>query len=470
MLSFIKKNKLYFEVLLLWLCIAGGVFLRSYKADFFPIDNNDDGLFYVWTGNSFFENQFSLTSHTIFDSKNTALLWRSQYHDYIPHLRFGMKIVQPWFDHPPLGSILISIPAHLLGYDQIEQIPQLIVRLPALIASIFTLLLTFILARQLFGKKVAIFALLFLATTPYFVFAHRQSYLENMLTPIFLGSVVSFISYTQTKNKKYAVLSAVLAFCCGWIKIPAFSVPMMLMAWSLYKKDWWAIKLFLLTAVLSPLSYVAYGLISNAHFFIATLGNQGERGMFLSSFLYSFTNPMFYGEFMDGLYILGLVACFVLIAKKDKSESETLFTWLFVAWLLVLFLTSGEFNNSPWYKYPLIPFMSIGLGVFAQQVWEKQSIFIFSLFLLFGFSSYDLAGIEIPSQLLRIGTIALTIPFALLFVFPKQQKLQFLSKWTVLAVFILIFVGNILAVERYPVQRCLKENCLLPEKIILEQN
>lgn len=465
-----SKYKPILVILLLWMIIGVGAFLRAYNGDIFPIDNNDDGLYYVWTGASLIEQPTQVHSHTIFDSHNTALIWRSQYYDYVPHLRFGMKIVEPWFDHPPFGAVLASLPAYFLGYTQVEQLPHMIVRYPAVLASIITLLLTYIFAKKLFGYKVGILSLLFIATTPYFVFAHRQSYLENFLTPIFLSSLVSYIYYTETNKKWLLLLSAVFAFLCGWIKIPAFAVPAMFAGWALYTKDMTAFKIFCISTVASVVTYLGYGWLTSPEFFLDTLANQGVRGMYLSSFVHSFVKPIFYGEFMDGLYILGLLSCFALLLKPDKTKQTQLFAWFFMAWVLVLFLVSGKFNNSPWYRYPLIPFMSIGLGYFAEQVWEKKSIFIVTLFLLFGFSGYDLAGFEFGSSVLRLLTLLMLLPFVLVFIFPKQRIFAQLANVTAVLLLIGIVTGNILAVQNYPFERCESEPCLLPTKIVIEQN
>ena len=182
---------------LVWFLIFLGIFLRSYKSDVYPVDNNDDGLFYAWAGLSLYENPLSPASHSIFDKDNPALIWRSQFMDYQPLDRFGLKLTQPWLDHPPLATLIIALPAKLLGYKTFEMIPQIIVRYPAIIAGIFTLYLTYLLARQLFGPATAVWSLTFLATVPYFVVAHRQSFLENFLTPVFLGSLLAYL------NKKF---------------------------------------------------------------------------------------------------------------------------------------------------------------------------------------------------------------------------------------------------------------------------
>lgn len=453
---------------LVWVLVGIGVLLRANHVDMFPIDNNDDGLFYVWAGTSFIQNPLQVRSHTIFDTHNTALFWRSQYQDYIPHLRFGMKITQPWFDHPPFGTLLIGLPAYLLGYTQVEQIPHVVVRYPAIIASIFTLLLTFLFAKKLTNTKTALFSLLFMATVPYFVFAHRQSYLENMLTPLFLSAVVSFLYYEDSKKKKFLFLSAFFAFLCGWIKIPAFGVPIMFLGWSMYKKNFFACKLFLLTAVLSVSSYIGYGLLADKDFFLSTLSNQGVRGMYLSSFVYSFVKPIFYGEFMDGQYILGLLLCFSMLLKKEKTERETFFSWFFMCWVCILFLVSGKDNNSAWYRYPLLPFMAISLGATAQELWEKRSVFTATLFVIFALSSFDLAGVSLSTSILRLIVLGVFSPFILFFLYPKSRYIQYFSRFGVIALLGIVIIGNLLAIQKYPYLRCQKEECLLPTKIIME--
>jgi hypothetical protein len=139
---------------LVWLVILLGVSLRTFNADRYPIDNNDDGLYYAWAGSGFWDHPLYLATHSIFEKGNPNLIWRSQFKDYLPVERMGLKIVSPWFDHPPLGTVLIGLPARMLNYPPFAQIPHLIVRLPALIASLFTLWLTYLLAKDLFGRRV----------------------------------------------------------------------------------------------------------------------------------------------------------------------------------------------------------------------------------------------------------------------------------------------------------------------------
>ncbi|MBU2051794.1 glycosyltransferase family 39 protein [Patescibacteria group bacterium] len=430
---------------LVWFLIFLGVFLRSYKADVYPVDNNDDGLFYAWAGLSLYDNPLKPMSHSIFDKDNPALIWRSQFMDFQPLDRFGLKLTQPWLDHPPLATLVIALPAKLLGYKTFELIPQIIVRYPAIIASIFTLWLTYLLALKLFNRSVGLWSLAFLATVPYFVVAHRQSFLENFLTPVFLGSWLAYL------NKKYK-LAMVLSFLTGWIKVPGFSVPFMFALKS---------RRFALVGVASILTYLGYGWLVGKEFFWQTITNQGVRGAFVNSFYDEISKPHFYGGFADGWYILGFALIFFMLTKF-KSEKFKVYNWFMAAWLLVLFLVAGRFNNSPWYYYPLIPFLAINLGYFTAQALKVNNLFMVLPFWLLGLTGFDLIAINIPPLWLRLTTIVFFAPFVLNF-----KKLAFW--WTRLLIVGLILL-NIYVNLRFTTVHCLKERCLAPTKIMVNND
>lgn len=454
MKSFLTKPII--TLMLVWSVICVGVFLRAWQADKYPVDNNDDGLHYTWAGISFLTNPFKPSTHSIFDAKNKALKWRSQYMDYIPRMRFGLKIVEPWQDHPPLGAAIIGLPAYLLGFRQFELVPQMIVRLPALFLSILTMYLTYLVSKDWFNKRVAVWSLGFLATVPYFVMAHRQSFLENILTPVFLASV-----YFLKRKTKW---SMTLSFFTGWIKLVGFAVPIMLgvWLWCKGKKDQ-SLK-FLMVGGLSVASYLIYALVVSKEVFFNMVFNQGGRGAFVSSFLNGLTVIEFYGPFRDGWYVLGLILALMLLVKQKPKA----FAWFFSAWLVVIFLTSGRLANSPWYRYPLIPFMSMGLGYYANQLIKKPSLFLMLPFWLLGLTGFDLIKLEIPTLGLRLATVLFLGIFGLKLLFPTTLTKK-LAKITTKLFLIGLILLNIIVSLRFSTIHCTYEECLAPFKLIVEK-
>jgi len=454
------------SLIIVWLLILLGVCLRSFKADIYPVDNNDDGLYYAWAGLTSWNNPLNPSAHSIFDAKNPNLIWRSQYRDYIPLEIFGMKIVEPWMDHPPLGTLIISLPAKILGYKGFVPIPQLIVRFPAIIASIFTLWLTYVLGKMLFGEKTAKLSLLFLATIPYFVIAHRQAFLENFLTPLFLGCLVYLIKFLKTNGKKDLIMLIILSFLAGWFKIVGFAVPFMIMAWLWHKKKVRAGFYLLGTGIASVASYLAYGLIVDKQAFLMTITNQGVRGAFVNSFFDALTHLEFYGEFKDGWYVLGFILSFMLMMKY-KKEKFRFFSWFFTSWLIILFLASGRMSNSSWYRYPLIPFMSIGIGYYANQLLKKNNIFLVIIFWLLGLTGFDLLNINIASSILRPITIGFFTIYGLNFIW-QNKIFKNLAFWTTRIFILGLVLLNIYVNLRYSTVHCMKERCLAPVKIIVD--
>jgi 4-amino-4-deoxy-L-arabinose transferase-like glycosyltransferase len=448
-----RRLRTIIALTLTWFLLFLGVFLRSYKVDSYPVDNNDDGLFYVWAGLSQFINPLAPASHSIFDRDNPSLVWRSQFMDYQPLDRFGLNITQPWFDHPPLATLLIALPAKLLGYQPFELIPQVVVRYPAVIASAFTLWLTYLLAAKLFNRRTAVWSLAFLATVPYFVVAHRQSFLENFITPVFLASLLAFL------NKKLR-LAAILALLCGWMKVPGFSVPFMFAGWLWFQKQFKTGTKFLLAGLISIVAYAAYGLLINKEIFLMTILNQGVRGAYVSSFFDEMTQPHFYGAFRDGWYVLGFVLI-VWMLTKFKQDRFKLYNWFMAAWLLVLFLVTGPFNNSPWYYYPLIPFLAINLGYYVQQTLKANHLFMILPLWLLGLTGFDLINITIPSLWLRLTTILFFAPFVL--------NIKNLSYWLTRIFLVGLILLNILVNLKFTTAHCLQERCLAPIKIIVDK-
>jgi len=464
-----RLSKAIISFVSVWLLVFLGVFLRLAKADTFPVDNNDDGLFYVWTGSSFLDNPFSPVSHSIFEKENKSLIWRSQFKDYLPVERFGMKIVRPWFDHPPLGTVIVSLPARILGYKNLEPIPHLLVRYPALVASIFTLFLTYLLAKKLFGEKTALLSLLAFATIPYFVIAHRQSFLENFLTPLFLACLLFLLDFQEKRSKNTFVFLLLFSFLAGWIKVAGFAVPFMIAGWLFFKKMVKSGFAFVFIGFASIASYFFYGLAADSQIFLKALLNQTGRGAFASSFFFGLTRPEFYGQFNDGFYVLGFLFCFFLILVKHKEEKVKFFGWFFIGWLLVLFLLCGRFSNSPWYRYPLLPFMAIAIGYYLKKLLVKNNIFWVAPLFLLGLTGLDLLDINLSSTFLRLLTVGFFSVFLFKFLF-SGGVFDRPAFWLTRVFIVFFVVVYILVCLRYGTIHCKKEKCLLPEKIILREN
>lgn len=446
-----------------WAFIALGMWLRITNADKYPVSQNDDGLFYVWTGNSILDNFWHPTSLTIFEKENPQLIWRSQYKNTNPIEAFGYRISDPWFDHPPLATILIALPARLLGYRDFNQIPHMVVRASALFASLFTLLMTYVLARDVFNKYVGLISLVILSLWPLAAFSERQSYLENIMTPFWLLSL--WLTWKQRKKTAHPRLLVVLImsnFVLAWSKIIGY-LGIGISIFFTWKYNRKTSLIVLVGGICTGLLYLVYGQLVGGSYFWHNLLNQGERGAYVTSIFHILNNPEIYGLIEDGWWYLGWFGLLYIAGSKTKERTFISLSALF--WMIALFMLAGPQSNSPWYRYPIYPLLSISIGVILADGWNRLSLIPEIILLLLGGTGYALAGITIPSPLLRLIIMAYVGILAANALFiPKKQQL-WIQRCLVGVGLIVTLYGNVLAIQQFPDRICKDRGCVIPEKI-----
>jgi 4-amino-4-deoxy-L-arabinose transferase-like glycosyltransferase len=471
------KKKLFFKphyIILTWLLIFLAVFLRLYKFDHFPIHNEEDSIVHVWAGTTSLKRILNPISNSIFKEKWAKnLFWYSDYKYYDTVRRFSFHLIDPYLDHPPLAMLFIGLPSYVFGLTEFTPIPHVLMRMPAIFASVFSLFFTFILAKQLFSQKTAFLSLIVLSFSPIFVFSHRQPYLENFLTPLLLLSLIALKKYLKNKNnKKIFIILLVCAGLAPWIKITGIGITCLICFWFLKEKVKFKKTVQVVMATtLSLALYAAYGFLVNKDHFIKSLMLQSGRGMDINAFFKILLQPEFYSPFLDGSYILGFITIFALIIqrknKKDKETNQAIdfLTVNFILWLFIVLFTTNKSNNFFWYRIPLYPFLSISLGLFLEKLLNKKSLFLFLPVLLLGFFSLNALKIELSSLVIRMFYLLTLAPLGLKYLYPNNKILNKLSIITVKGTLLLILVLNILTILKYPSLYCQNANCVLPNKL-----
>ncbi len=448
---------------LVWSLIGLGMWLRVVDADKYPVSQNDDGLFYVWAGNSILDNFWHPTSLTIFEKDNPQLIWRSQYKNIYPVEAFGYRLSDPWFDHPPLATLLISLPARLLGYRDFSQIPHMIVRAPALIAAIFTLLMTYVLARDVFNKYVGLISLATLSLWPLAAFSQRQSYIENIMTPFWLLSLwLTWKQRKTTTRRGFIILLVVSNFILAWSKIIGY-LSIAVSVFFTWKQNRKTSLIVLIAGVCTGLLYLLYGQLVGGSYFWHNLLNQGERGAYVTSIFHILNNPEIYGMIEDGWWYLGWFGLLYIAGGKTKERLFIALSALF--WMVALFILAGPQSNSPWYRYPIYPLLSISMGIVIVDGWNRLILIPGILLLLLGSTGYALAGIAVPSSLLRLITVLYVGVLAANALFiPKKYQL-WIQRIVVSVGFLAVLYGNLLAIQQFPDRICKERGCVTPVKI-----
>lgn len=451
-----------------WVVILIGMFFRIHNGDYFPIYQNDDGLFYVWLGNSVMDDFMRPSTLTIFDTGNENLFWRSQYKDLIPAERFGFRLTEKFFDQPFLLTVPMAWPARFFGFTGFSQMPHLLVRAPAFMAALLTLVLTYFLGQRLFGVKTGFLALTALAFWPLAVFSQRQAYLENMITPMLLLGLWAIVKTGKSTWRPGFWLAAGCAALASWTKLAGYSL-FALFAY-LFKQtgqEKWS-KLMLLIGGVTLGIYLAYGqLVGGSHFW-QTLILQGGRGTYLTSMFKFLSSPQVQGGLEDGWWYLGLIG--IIYAATRKAFNYQAAGFSAVTWLLTAFFLSGEENTSPWYIYPIYPLMMLGLAAAIKDGVKNWPLVLEMLLLMLAWTGYRLAGVEIPSLYLRMIIIGWAGVNGLLLYFPSRLNSELSHRLIVTIILMAGWVGNYWAIRQVPQRVCGDYGCPEPTKIILPIN
>lgn len=442
-----------------------GMVLRVYRGDEYPINQNDDGLFHVWAGNSTLDNWHQPTSLTIFENKNQNLIWRSQYKSLDPINQFGFRLTSPWFDQPILATLFIALPARFFGFTNFTQIPQFLVRTPAFIAALASLTLTYFLAKQLFDDSVGILSTLVLAVWPLAVWSSRQSFLENILTPIWLISLWSLWRYLQNQNINNLKITLIANALSGWTKIIGFMGFIVTAFWTIKARHTKTLTRIITTATITLTLYFLYGHVIGDSSFWTTITSQSSRGAYMGSLFHILTHPeTFHGVITDGWWFLGILALIWLLGKSEAASRFIATNAIF--WLVVVVLTSGPSNTSPWYRYPIFPLMAIALGVVIKEMITKPQPAWLLIVAMLGLTGWELSGISVSSFWFRLGGLIL-LATIMLEAGVKHPLAKFVRKTVVIGLLIITIIGNITAIIRVPQHQCESGECVRPTRIVL---
>jgi len=136
---------------------------------------------------------------------------------------------QPYTEKPPLlfwMTALFSLP--------FGDVTEWSARMPSALAGVVTVVLTYLLARKMFGPRVALWAGLVLLTTQRFWWQSRFGQIDMVLTACLTGALLSFWYWHMERRTAY-LMAFYLAIAAGALAKgpPAFIFPL-LAAWAFY--------------------------------------------------------------------------------------------------------------------------------------------------------------------------------------------------------------------------------------------
>lgn len=444
-------TKFKFHLLLLIIAIFG-LWLRFIDYDKIPAFlETADEVMYPWAGITFLQTgtPSSWTWNPSYKNGTHITLWGANF-----------NIVTPWIEKPPLYSLITGLVSMLSGENQLDKVRISTIRLTPLILSFCSIILVGLLAKNFFGKQIALLAAFLYATVPTIVIANRLSLAENLLTPL---ALLALWMFNLEKEGRWQKLKPYLiGFVCGLSLLTrqfALVLPLTIIAILIIKKE---IKQAIVISIISlifGLTYPLIGLYYDWSLFIRLLNdfhNYYSYGM-PQGIINIFRFPMItykFNLFPDGSilasYLLLLTSPFIF---KEKLEMLKLIFFPFAYLILISLLETGEFTFG-WHLFPIFPFLAIILAKYLYDFWLNstylQALFIF---LIIGFSTirfFFLLSSQ-NQQSWQLLSVILLLLFSLT-VLPRNENLRKITKTGLFIVYSIINVMVILNFNSiYPV-------------------
>lgn len=313
--------------------------------------------------------------------------WFVEYGDFpIIHVRNSdLRIVEPYFDDPPLFALISGAYAISKGMTDLDKIDAGAMRWPMLKLGVLNIFLLFILVYLLKGPLEASVASLIYATVPTFVLGARLPIADNMVASAALFSLILFTFYMKSKSKIALFLCGLVGASAFLMKTPGIFVPASLIFLTLSFRKYKAsivVTIFTLGAIIT---WFAYGYYYNFELFIKLLSSYSGRELFMPSMIINLFEVFRIGEkamSTDGWILWGWI-CVVIYSfiksPNDDRLSKLILPITIGSYLVFFSIMSG--HSKGWYRFPFFPFLSWAAAAVFLEILKNPrflSVFFFA--------------------------------------------------------------------------------------------
>lgn len=432
---FLRRMK---KIVIVAIILFIGFVLRIHNYELYPQRGaSSDEYTYSFLG-------VSLLTKGVPESWSNLNAYKNNYDLTIRKLYFPM--VYPYFDHPPLNGLLVGGWSILNKQATFETVDLKTIRLVPIFLSLISIALVFLLALKLFDYLTAVWAILIYSTVTIFVMNQRVVFAENLLTPLFLGSLCIY-AYSKKITFRKTILIGILSGLAFWTKELGIGVffTMFYLFFEEHKKPMFIFALSALFLIFF-IGYIGYGYYYDGNLFWKIVSIQSARPIGPDTLLLLTAHPIIVNKpYFDGWYFLGFLSIFFGLFDLKKYKMIAIPALIYLMLMLFSLNKTGEMG---WYMIPMFPFMAVMTANLIKEGLRKESWFIFLLLLFIGL--YEIkylyeANFGLTYLQFRILLFMIFGPFILLRLFHKENAFRLLGNiW-----FYFLILGTIVLTYSY---------------------
>jgi 4-amino-4-deoxy-L-arabinose transferase-like glycosyltransferase len=385
-----------------------GLGLRVHRLAAYPHRMSDE---YAWTWCG-----MTLLS----DGEPRSWSWMPAYGDVSVTVWRGdqYRLVEPWFDHPPLYPLYVGAFMHAAGTHDIFGVATGVMRLSNVPLFAATFFLLFLVARRLADETHALVAIAFFAVAPTAVWSARLVMAEELVLALALAGWYALQRYgdapTVGRRRAWLVAVGVAAALLPLSKVAGLAFVLFYFTAAIVRRDRRLAVVVCIGGACGLAAYAAYGAHYDWALFRAVQEDQASRfenfGA-LESLVFA-SSRVADKAIMELPFILGFMTLLF-----DLRDGRNLEMGLFAASYAITIAFLLPYNHYGWYAIPLHPAFAFGLGSFVVRAWRDASAGALWTWMIFSLTY--LAWLACDAELVDAHTlrwyylaVAVALPFA----------------------------------------------------------
>lgn len=361
------------------------------------------------------------------------------------------RLVEPWFDEPPLFSLAMGGYAISKGITTLEQVDVGVFRYPMAKLGFLNILMLFLIIYLLGKPGTAIVASLIYATTPTMAMAARLPISDNFVATLSLLSALLLVLYRKTKARGWMIAMAIAAAAATLVKSTGLFVPAGIIFVMLAVKDRRAAITTAGTTLAAMAIWLAYGWHYNWDVFWKIFAVSSGRELYRPGNILYLFNIYRIGESVasvDGWLIWGWmgIAAWTFLGKKEQRTNENLILPAMMGAYLVFFsVMSGHAKG--WYRDPFYPYLAWAGAELIVALIQNPNFLGSIMFLavpvasswIWGTGKYNFSNPQI--KMFQYFVLALTAPIMAHEIF-RSEKWKIATRAILAAAFIAAIILN----------------------------
>ncbi|HEU4402491.1 MAG TPA: glycosyltransferase family 39 protein, partial [Candidatus Polarisedimenticolia bacterium] len=290
-------------------------------------------------------------------------------------------LVWPYFDHPPLFSILVGLvnslaaassPPLPAGAPDYLWCSLPVMRLVPIVLSLLGTILLVRLARA-YGasERAALLAALVYATLPLIVLSHRLVKAESLLALLFMGAILLARRHERTQAPRDAALAGILCGLSLWTKATGVAVPATVLVLMLRARRARGAALAMLVTAGFLALYLVYAWALDFNIFLKVIEAQSTtKWVSLDALQDLLGGKVVVKWFGRGWYLWLLLAAGVAALKQARSLLVPL-----AIYGVLIALTADQRVIYGWYRIPIYPFLCVAAGLYLEEMIREADLY-----------------------------------------------------------------------------------------------